>query len=136
MKGYEIDKDTGYLTPLITDLPRGFTAKAKQVFLEAFRTTGNMSKSAEIAGVTRNIVQDHLEQDSAFYISYHMAVNFLCDYAEENLVKAFKRNPTACFGFLRSYRGHIWGDKKTTDNKKNDDKLKKLLDQAEKDANK
>lgn len=136
MKNYEIDKATGYLTPIIANLPNGFTATAKKQFLDAFKTTGNMSKSAEMVGVSRNIVQDHLEQDTAFYISYRETVEALCDYAEENLVKAFKRNPTACFGFLRSYRSHIWGDKKTTENKKTDDKLKKLLDQAEKDANK
>lgn len=131
MKNYEIDKETGFLTTIVNNQVNGFTAKQKTIFLSAFEETGNMTKSAKLAGVTRSLVADHIEQDSAFYMAYKQIVEAHCDFAEENLIKMMRRNTVACFGFLRAYRNHVWGDKKTTDTKsKTEEKLKKLLDQA------
>lgn len=135
MEYYEIDKATGFLTPMIENFPNGFSAKMKVTFLESFKKSANMTKSCNLVGVTRQMVQTHIEQDSAFGFAYRAAVDALCDEAEENLHKMTKRNPTACFGFLRAYRPHIWNDKKALEiTGAPGDKLKGLLDDLKKEG--
>ena len=134
MKGYIQDPQTGYLTPEPLFTGTGFTALQKVTFIETFRKTGNLSKSAKMCGVSRKIITEQFEFDIEFYKAYRFAVESLCDQVEENLLALSKRNPTACFGFLRAYRKGIWTDGKQTDQAASTDKLKGLLDELKKDG--
>lgn len=129
MRGYEIDKTTGFLTPTDPSLVGGFTARQKVMFLDSFKTSANLAKAAGLVGFKRKEVIAHFEQDAVFYKAYQEAVESLCDEAESHIYRIAGRNPTAAIMFLKAFRKERWGDKpQKEDNKRTVEKLKSLLD--------
>lgn len=135
MQNYVVDPNTGFLTPHPIDPNNGFTAKQKETFLAAFKRTANISASAKMVGVTRSLVNDHLERDPMFYKAYREAVEALCDEREAAIYKTGKFNPTAAIMFLKAFRPHIWNEKRLVEHSgAASNSLKGLLEELKKDG--
>jgi len=125
---FEIDSETGFLTPKKSaKLKNPFTAPQKVLFLEAFRKSGNFGKAAKLIGVLSSTVRDHLAGDEKFKQAHRQVIDDICDDMEEALIAIAHRNPTAAFGVLRAYRGHIWKDNYKENGPNKSERLNQLI---------
>jgi len=62
-------------------------ARAKGIFLGAFKTGGDFKGATEIAGVSRSTVQTWLEHDEAFSLRFHQAKAELVDHLEATAIE-------------------------------------------------
>lgn len=125
---FEIDKETGFLTPKPNSkIKNGFTATQKTEWLKIFRQTANRGKACDLVGISRSVLNDHLNGDQAFGKAKQVIVDSICDDMEQCLFELAKRNPTAAFGILKAYRPNIWKDTYRDKGPRKEERLKNLI---------
>lgn len=86
-----------------------FAETWRTTFLRTLRDTGNITRSAYKAGVTRDAVYGVMERDAAFKAAVHDAREGVCDGLEESLAVRGQRSDTpAAIAYLKAYRPAIW----------------------------
>jgi hypothetical protein len=88
------------------------TEKQKEKFLEAYRESGNVSKSAAAAGYNRQYMYTLRKSDPEFAMAWDQAKLELGDDIEGSLVSLAKeKNVTAQIFWLKNNRSETYGEK-------------------------
>lgn len=96
--------------------PHTFHAERKQLFLECFIQTGDITKSARAAGVDRRTVYGHLELDEEFRQAFTDAQDEKVDSLEARVYElgmTSKSNTIDRLAYLRAFRPSRWNPQHT-----------------------